>query len=514
MTFYEAAIQILLREGRPLHAREITEKALEENLLSHVGKQPEVVMASRLAAMARRSHDKRLVAVEPDVFGLSDWSIEATPEALEQSGLPLVPEEALQPPLRDRERHPRVSKENVRLQGRGERRRREEIQRRRKRVPQALPELVLEVLRLVEAPLPLFELAASLRERDLVEDDLGREALEARLREDDRRREKEGEEPTFAFFDGGWVGLAGSEAPEEGADPLPKLEEAMARLSRGKRPKAPPAAAEPTFASLERLVSDNRQAAVRQLRKKLGELEGDGLGAITQSLLDSMGYRDVRVAKRHREGALLTAKRRMGLLEVRYAIRVLRGGRDVLREDVSELRKDLQSHSAQMGVLVSPADPTREARSEASAAGQGLVLLLCADALAEQLVERGIGTASRTVTLVEYDPVAIASLVGKAAPSKARRETSEERKERREKERQEWRERRQKAREERAAKRKAEADAAADEKEAPPGEPVQAPAVASPPETPPAPSPDEGGAPMVSTADDVAKPLDEEAKGS
>src|SRR5690606_20644050 len=207
MTFYEAAIQILEREGRPLHAREITERALEENLLSHVGKQPDVVMASRLAAMARKSQDRRLVAVAPDTFGLADWNLETDPEALEKSGVVTEPEEASQPPLRGQERHPKISKENVRIMGRGERRRREEARRAPKGTPKSLPELVQAILSSASTPLPLFELAAAIRETDFVQDDLGRETLRQRLVEENERLEKADASPVFFFLDDGLVGL-------------------------------------------------------------------------------------------------------------------------------------------------------------------------------------------------------------------------------------------------------------------------------------------------------------------
>ena len=51
MTFTEAAVEILRLAGRPLHYKKITELAIERNLLSHVGKAPELTMSSRLATI-------------------------------------------------------------------------------------------------------------------------------------------------------------------------------------------------------------------------------------------------------------------------------------------------------------------------------------------------------------------------------------------------------------------------------------------------------------------------------
>src|SRR5262249_3933265 len=66
MTFYEAALRILETEGRPLHFLEITEKSIAQNLLSHVGKMPEQTMLSRLAAMAKRTRDRRVMVTARD----------------------------------------------------------------------------------------------------------------------------------------------------------------------------------------------------------------------------------------------------------------------------------------------------------------------------------------------------------------------------------------------------------------------------------------------------------------
>lgn len=72
MTFLEAAIAVLRREGRPLHYREITKLAIERDLLSHIGKMPEQAMQTRLSAAARRRDpDAGLAKVGPGTYSLS-----------------------------------------------------------------------------------------------------------------------------------------------------------------------------------------------------------------------------------------------------------------------------------------------------------------------------------------------------------------------------------------------------------------------------------------------------------
>ena len=75
MTFTEAAVEVLRLAGKPLHYKEITDMAVEKNLLSHVGKSPEVTMGQRLASLLKKE-DKSIpiVRVRPGVFGLRDWS--------------------------------------------------------------------------------------------------------------------------------------------------------------------------------------------------------------------------------------------------------------------------------------------------------------------------------------------------------------------------------------------------------------------------------------------------------
>src|SRR5215813_14431684 len=74
MTFTEAAAEVLRLAGKPLHYKEITELAIEKNLLSHVGKSPEVTMGARLAALLKKEDKENpIVRVKPGVFALREW---------------------------------------------------------------------------------------------------------------------------------------------------------------------------------------------------------------------------------------------------------------------------------------------------------------------------------------------------------------------------------------------------------------------------------------------------------
>ena len=75
MTFTEAAAEVLRMAGKPLHYKEITELAIEKNLLSHVGKSPEVTMGARLAALLKKEDKQNpIVRVKPGVFALAEWA--------------------------------------------------------------------------------------------------------------------------------------------------------------------------------------------------------------------------------------------------------------------------------------------------------------------------------------------------------------------------------------------------------------------------------------------------------
>jgi hypothetical protein len=88
MTFTEAAAQVLRLVGKPLHYKEITDVAIEKDLLSHVGKSPEVTMGARLAALVKKGDKENpLVRIKPGVFALREWD----PQTIEKGLLDRTP---------------------------------------------------------------------------------------------------------------------------------------------------------------------------------------------------------------------------------------------------------------------------------------------------------------------------------------------------------------------------------------------------------------------------------------
>jgi hypothetical protein len=393
MTFYEAALNVLEREGKPLHVSAIVERALKENLLSHVGKSPEDVMQSRLLAMARRRSERKIMATARQTYALTDWGMTEDPAALEEATE--APKRESESPLRPRERHPVPSSDKIRVAGRGgdrlRRTRREEgtEERRRRRRQPSLPEVVLELLSQSSGPMSAVDLAAAARERDLVSEDLGTEALLAALRDENRRRVDSGRKAAFSISPTGEVSAeraaAEAEAPAIG-------------LVSPRREERGPGANRIMAQALEQ-----RRQVLRLVRRRLNELDVFAMEKAGQALLDASGFRDAKTARRGRDAFLITARKREGVADLRYAILLKRGGLEVTREDVEEMRRDLTHFGAQLGILMSAGEASREARHAAQASGQAVVVLLCGDALAERYLEKRLGCASTMVEVFDLD---------------------------------------------------------------------------------------------------------------
>jgi ribonuclease E len=413
MTFTEAAVEVLKREGKPLHFRKIAEIAIHESLLDHVGKIPEDTMADQLAAHCKLPRSERaIVVVQHATFALEDWGLPEDPLGLENL-VELPP--AGEPAYRPRERHPIPTRELSRSSGRdagrdagresGRGRRREEVDEKKRRYPPPA-EVAYEILSGADRPLTLRELASLGAERMLMPDAFVRDtaSLAAALLEDNRRRESAGRKSLFSI-DGESIVLGA--APEPGDRPAP--------VSAARALASP---------------AEMRRSALAALRRRLRECDGATIEHLVERLLEKDGMLEVKVAKRGRESVVLTGRKRMGLVEVRHAIRVLRTGGDIGRRDVADVRRDLGHYGAQIGVLVSSGEAQRDARAEASAAGQMPVLLIAGEAFAEAFADAGVGC--RIVSIPEADEEFLAAATETAQREETARKARREERDRRE----------------------------------------------------------------------------------
>jgi hypothetical protein len=403
MTFTEAAIEVLRREGKPLHFKKIAEIAVRESLLDHVGKVPDDTMADQLAAHCRLPHeDRRVIPILSGTFALVEWGMDEDPAGLENliEAPPLI-----DVPYRGRERHPIPSREVARGGGRAEgRRRREEEGARPRRFPPPA-EVAYEILAGAGRSLSLVEIAAQGAERLLMPDAFVRDgnALRAALLEDNRRREGGGRRALFEI-EGESVTLVAQ--PEPGEQPVVA---------------APRAAV---------TAADARRAGLAALRRRLRECDGPTMEHVVCRLLEKMGFTELKVAKRGREHVIYTARRKLGLGDVRHGIRILRTSGEIGRRDVTELRRDLGHYGAQIGAVVSAGEAARDVRGEAGAPGQLPVILLCGEALAEAFSDAAVGCAH--VMVPEVDDAFFREAAEAAEQEEAARRARREERDRRE----------------------------------------------------------------------------------
>lgn len=403
MTYTEAAVEVLRRTGQPTHFKEIAAQAVSENLLSHVGVTPEATMGTRLLAMAHRDGERRVIATAPGVFALAEWGLSAVAEPTLDQPPPPGDDE---PALRARERHPPLQQELV-VGGRRDERRRsrdsdDEGRRRKRYGPPA--ELAHAWLREKGDAATLAEIAAALRVGDKIAEALERDlsSLEKALREENRRR-TDGRRPLlFEFLEDGRI--SGLEVPK-GQPRASRKEQGKAKAEKRREEPPKPAAAD-----------EQRKVVLRALRRRLAGLDVAALERVVVALLESQGYRELNMARRSaKEGPLYLCRHRWGAGELRYAVRVLRPGRDLGRLEVQEVRRDVSHFSAQIAAVFGNSDCTREARGEANTPGGSPVMLYGNEALAESLLEAGLGVSRHLIEWLDYDDEFFAS-IGAEAP--------------------------------------------------------------------------------------------------
>ena len=402
--------------------------------------------------MARRSRDRKLQVTLRDTFALTDWMLPEDPEALTATGVMEPNAEEALPPYRPTERHPEAHAEYLRSIGRQSDRKRRDDDRKKKYPP--VSEVACEVLQECQTALVASELLARLKAREGAPDDLPVSRLIDGLASDNQKRLDDGRKPLFAAARGESNDLQISLEPQAEGGPTPlEVQQAfctacnvpfengrvMLRSEQRDRererdrdrdrtqPQGAPSLAVPPaaedlllFQTARHAGKDARKAMARILRKKLSDLELGTFEKACVRMLHGLHFRELKVARRSKDGPLMTARRREGSLEIRYAVRLLKGGGAVERRHVQELRRELQQTGANVGLLLTAGEARGDARSECTTGA--LVMMWAGDALADKFFDAKVGVSVTTIELYDIDEAFFAQARLDADESTKRRE--------------------------------------------------------------------------------------------
>jgi ribonuclease E len=423
MTFTEAALEVLEREGRPMHAREIADKAVEWNLLSHVGKTPVQTMSARISAIVSKGRGVGpFIRVRPGVFALEKWG-GSSPSGAAAS--------QKQSPPKDVE----ATNKPEQQAGEGTPSTRKRRRRRKKRRPEEIPEANGKTLPEKKAPeqkklpekktpekkkapekkTPEKKMAHSLPPpaddnneiTDRVEGMLrqqtspvktanlvahfGREGrrwvqlLEALLAADGIEREHRGLRPRFVEHRNGWA-LAAREVSTEIVDLESRVSEAAERLA---------------------------QIAGRQVLRKIRSLPINAFVRVVILFLRRSGFGEmVSVDRGSGQEVHLSVqdRRRGGRFNTAVVVRRDSPGNPVDESAVTDLRGAMHHYDSMRGMIITTGAINDRARSEAMVPNLSPVVLVDGETFTRDLVKLGIGVRERNVNLPAFDDAFFTSL--------------------------------------------------------------------------------------------------------
>ena len=380
MTFYQAAIEVLTKTGRSLHYKKITETAIKNSLLTHIGKTPEITMGARLRQEAKKK-DSQLVQVRPGVFALASWkpAVEAEPPALppktpkaRQTAAPQpkpVPEKpAQQRPQKSQPQRPQKPKVEPRASFNQQEKEKPQPkkspqvpQRKQAEPKQTRPVPAANINnRLLpfnfESPLAEYIYYFLAEKRNQKEISLAElvnyvfpknnpdrpespeEAIRFALISEDQHRTQRGEIPIFIYQPNDIIGLHEWNYPDELFKAIQDLLKATTHLNT---------ICEQTLkTSVETLSRTDREHLIYRL-------------------LLAQGYHDVQVSKRLEDATVLVAKERRFSCQGRIAFLLKHGDNPIDIHDIVKLRGSLHHYSAVSATVLTFKGATKEAIAEA-----------------------------------------------------------------------------------------------------------------------------------------------------
>lgn len=154
---------------------------------------------------------------------------------------------------------------------------------------------------------------------------------------------------------------------------------------------------------VEAIVAENNKEVQKRLLQYLHEMDPTAFENLIAALLSAIGFENVEVIGRTGDGGLdvhaeLTVG---GVTRVETAVQVKRWRTNVPGKIVRELRGALQTH--QRGLIMTTSDFTREAMTEAGAAGKSPISLIDGQRLVSLLIGAQIGVKTQELKYLTLD---------------------------------------------------------------------------------------------------------------
>jgi hypothetical protein len=409
MTFIEAAIEVLKREGRPLHHEKISELAIKYKLLSHIGKNPESIMLTRLSLQTRGVRQQGpILRVKPGIFALAEWKgnppgprkptpeeIAAAEEAekLAEAAAAEQQEEAKREAkeVRDNKREPRERRDSKRdeerrepredrKEARDERRepredrrepreekresredrrepredRKEAREERREPRRENRRELRAKRRSLIEVAEETLRNLGDARPRSIKsliqampEHQVDASVATAAITADIIRRRAQGLLPTFSF-DGEQISLS--------------------EWSSRKR-------AFEIEQELSRVTLEKNEELYKEISEKISSMRGGALEHWVTLALEKAGFGGVRLMRRSSLGNfIVVARATQNLSNAKIVAMVRCNGKEVTAKEVSDLRANTETYRAQSALFISFTGFAENAISEAANQAPAVIL--------------------------------------------------------------------------------------------------------------------------------------------
>jgi restriction endonuclease Mrr len=402
MTFLEAALEILKREGLPLHGSIIAKKAVAAGLLSHVGKTPEQTMYKQLSSAVVKEGGP-LVKVRPGVFALASWNGNYDEKIKDKETQPSETESKTRKKHRPKKKQEVESEaikstppEHINQNGHQVKKNEHQIKKPIKSTP---PEHINQnghqvkknepsdlclssetlnriyaVLKQSSAPLSAADIANQIKmtypQADIV--------IDAALKADVYEKKAHGQTPLFVSHKNGWD----------------LLEKKISKELLG--------AEQELFSSIKKL----NDIAISQLYKKMANISGSKLLQMVILYLRQTGYRNIEIMNNSKQG-LYNIKAISPLEEGAIATAVIIVDRDkskpVNELDIIAARGSLHHFSASFGLLITAHKVTASAIKEADSTSFNPIKILDGKTLASRLVYYGISAVKRKVEFCVFD---------------------------------------------------------------------------------------------------------------